>query len=395
MLKIRTIILMPGVLLSVCPFSSTTFGALDFSSHKSPRKLSLRSPLHRLTESPETIPVPRVSETWIDQVLDTEVQAIDRALPHLGFKLALYIARSGKTSVQEIFHNSLVDANFLSGNCRNMKKGKFQGGFYILKPKNSMGERNSPLETSYKHARNEIEAGARTRQAVVNAFLDNGRNLDRMLAKFDFLINLVAPIDCGDYIISVEVLNAISLWDIIRAERRSPSRVVKQSSDDIPKPDFGFDDAPLMPLKAILPTTDFGQARRRIHVARRMTEALRFLHSNRIAHNDLHSGNFLIVGNDYTQIYLIDYDQATYGQNFSPIKDQKKLVNIVINYLFGTTEEIFPEPIDVFDVLRDPEMSLNMLRNMVLKNPETFSYTDEELEQIKRTLSDLLTAIVR
>ncbi|MDR0740784.1 MAG: hypothetical protein LBF34_03685 [Puniceicoccales bacterium] len=414
MLKTKTI-LIAGILLSIRATLGTTFGTLNILVPSEPLALetlidgqnssrrpaetlvppeifeSLDFSLNRSLRLPETMPVPHVTETWIDLFTEAEVQAIDGAFPYLGFGLAWHIARSGKTSIQEIFGDSLADFNPQSGSCRNMKKGKFQNETYILKPKNCMGLRGSSLRVSYQNARNEAEAGAQTRQAVVDAFLDNGRNLDRMLAEFDFLINLVAPIDCGDYIVSLAILNAISLHDIVYVDRTPyfSFSTAKQLSGDVPVPDFGSDDGAPISRKTLFPGINFGQARERIDMILNIIRLIQFLHANRIAHNDSHPGNFLIVGNDYTRMSLIDLDQATCGRQFSSRKDFETLIELTTKYLFGTKKGILPGLIDASWI----EKIKNLDLKEILDDPETFSYTNEELEQIRKILLNLLTAL--
>jgi hypothetical protein len=355
------------------------FGILPHNSRpKRSKKLETprpdpRNPLCRPTEPPETISVPCVPETWIDQLSEEEVQAIDRVFPYLGFGLACYIARSGKTSVQEIFGDSLTDFNPQSGSCRNMKKGKFQGRFYILKSKEDMGALGRHPGESYRRARVEAGAGARIRQAFVDAFSGNGRDPDRMSEEFGCLICLVAPIDCGDHIASLEVPNATSLHDIVYAERRPFSPVVKQSSDGIPKPDFGSDDAPLRSRKELFPDMDFGQAKERIDAFGSVIEAVKFLHANGVAHNDIHSGNLLFPGNNYTRMCLIDFDRSVSEQQRSQEDDRQFLIYAAEGYFFGATHQFSPTEIDV----------------SCINDPETFSYELEELGKIRKMLCDL------
>jgi hypothetical protein len=378
MLKKRTI-LITGILLSIRTIWGTTFESLDFSCHD----FWPLGPSHR---PPKIIPVPLVSDTWTGQLSETEAQAIDRTFPHLGFGLAWHVAQLEEKSASKIFGNSLADFDPRSGSCKNMKKGIFAGKIYILKPKNGMGSCGSYLEASYRYAHNEIQAGAQIRQAVVNTFLDNGRNLDIMLAKFGFLIHLVAPIDCGDHIASLEVPNAIPLHDIVYAQRKQfllfPSKQLSgntQSPNGFPIPNFGPDDAPLIPRKTLFPNMNFGQARERIRMVQKLLEIINFLHVNKIAHNDLHSGNFLIQNGNYTQIFFIDFDKATWGQKFSPTDDRKSFTNVAIEYIFGSTKKIPCAP--------NGTLCLENLK--IFQDDQTLSYTDEKLERIKKILLQL------
>ncbi|MDR2372172.1 MAG: hypothetical protein LBD60_03435 [Puniceicoccales bacterium] len=264
-----------------------------------------------------------------------------------------------------------------------MKTGRFQKKVCVLKPKNSMGNQK---------ASQEAEAGARIRQAFVNE-LGNECDLDdldkvsaksnEMLIEFDYLLYLVAPIDCGDCIASLAIPNAVPLHNIVHAERRKFSfSTVKQSPGGI--------SISKIPRRTLFPDINFGQASERIHAVQNITRILQFLHANKIAHNDLHPGNFLIVGNDYLKMFLIDFDHATCRQKFSSRNnDFGILIFTTTEYLFGTTKPILPGLINASWI----EKLKNLNLEEYLDDPKTFSYTIEELQQIKEILLDLLTAM--
>jgi hypothetical protein len=308
---------------------------------------------------------------------EKEVQAIDRAFPRMGFALAFFIAQAGKTSAEQIFDDdSLVPFSPGSGSCRSMKKGTFQDQSYVLKSKKNMGKCQSSPQISYRRAKNEAQAGVQIRQKVVDIFL-NERNLNAMSAEFYYLKNIVAPFDCGNYIASVEIPNAITLHDILYADRRQilPTCIPvagDSSASDIPVPNFSSDDEVLTPRKKLFPHMDFGEAEERILMAMDIIKIVEFLHSCKVAHNDLQPGNFLITGNNYGQLVLIDFDNARFDKkSFST--DYKSITYTIGEYLLGTTRIFSPEQIDA----------------SYIEDPETLSYTPEGTERIKEILSNI------
>jgi hypothetical protein len=253
------------------------------------------------------------------------------------------------------------------------------------------GTTGLPQTISRQKANNEAQAGAQARQAVVNYFLANGRNLNRTIEDSEFLNHLVLPVDCGDGLASREISHAIPLSTItISAQPKgssflsfggtSKSSTLKKFDDDIPRPDFDTDN----PL--LFPNINFGQANERIDMMQNIIYIIEFLHSNKIAHNDLHSGNLLIQDDDYTQLSIIDFDQATCGEKFSPQNDIRRLIEITVEYLFGTT--ILPERIDAQFI----ENFSNQIQTFI-PYPR-FIYIDEELGKIKVILSHLLNLLL-
>ncbi|MDR0417967.1 MAG: hypothetical protein LBH08_00835 [Puniceicoccales bacterium] len=321
------------------------------------------------------------SEPWIGQLSEEEVQAINQAFPNLGFALALFIVQAKKNSAGQIFDNdSLVSFYPGSGCCQDMRKGTFQGKTYILKSKNSV-EQPRMFRRKLLNAQYEAESGVRIRQMVIDIFLDRERNLDEILIEFAYLKYLTAPIDCIDYTASLEVPNAIPLHDILYVDRRQISFTSVAASSDIPVPNFSLDDEVLIPRKTLFPDMNFGEVEERIRMAQNILKVMEFLHSCGIAHNDLHSGNFLVSENDYTQIALIDFDNARFQKQFF-IADRKGIVDTMGRYLFGTTGKF-----DDSDT-EDPDCFMK-IDDSYMEDPETFSYNLEELNKIKKILSSL------
>ncbi|MDR1366504.1 MAG: hypothetical protein LBJ13_01180 [Puniceicoccales bacterium] len=327
-----------------------------------------RAPLFAKLE--DLIPSRR-SELWIGQLSKEEVQAIDQAFPNFGF--ALSIAQTEKNSAEQIFDDDSLKAFYPKlSNCQNMKKGTFQGRTYILKPKKSMGRSRMLRGMSCLNAEYEAEAGVRIRQAVANIFLHNKRDLDAILAEFAHLKYLMAPIDCIDHIASLEVLDAISLHDVFFANRKPFRSTITPVPSDIPVPDLPSEDGVLVPRKDLFPDMDFGEAEERICMVQDMIKVVGFLHLCKIAHNDLQSCNFLIQKNNYTQLVLIDFDHAAFGETPFLI-DCDQLIGTMGGYLFGTMGRILPKQIN----------------DSYIADPKTLPYTSEELEQIREILSDI------
>jgi hypothetical protein len=353
---------------------------LDFNSGSIPI-LARRQPE---PADPATLYTP---EACIDQLSEEEILALDREFPYLGLALALHTAKlraqaaqaAQAISARAIFDSPLTAFNPNSGSCRNMKLATVKSKTYVLKDKNTMGLRGCSSEQSQRKAANEIAAGILARQRIVDIFCKNGKNLSKMQQKLGFFKCLVLPVDCGDYIASSQVPNANPLGDIVFSPINSSSKSSDQSHPttgrDVPLPDFD----PPMTLRDHFPNMNFGRAIDRINAIENIIKIINFLHTNGIAHNDLHAGNLLISNNNYRQPFLIDFDQATQEQEDHIRGDWSKLIETILEY-YG-----FRYPLLIIQALRTGQPP-----NWSVRDDGIFSYTPEELIQITEQLQQLL-----
>ncbi|MDR3317232.1 MAG: hypothetical protein LBS71_00285, partial [Puniceicoccales bacterium] len=249
----------------------------------------------------------------------------------------------------------------IGGSCKEMAKALFGDVEYMLKLKSALKG----------NAQNEAFAGEKIRLAAVQEivkFLGESLSIesDQVPTGLEYLAFIVAPIDCGDHIASRKILNAIELKEIIMTQTKSQSPISSKKEtpiEGLPLPDFNdFESQDL--LRNSFKSMDFGNAQQRIEMFKILTKIVKFLNNNGIFHNDLNSGNFLIEDNKYFRIYVIDFDRAKFKASNN---DSQKFPELCLEYLLHSTKSCSLE-----DIISS------------WKNEFPFSYTSEELKQIKK-----------
>jgi tRNA A-37 threonylcarbamoyl transferase component Bud32 len=266
--------------------------ALDFGIH--PKLGKNHSPYLPLPRTSISIPrdnrpdeekeneVQIVRTQWIDCLQELSEVGIPLAIinqwvPFLACDLALHSQEAAEKFDQDQRNDQLERLE--SSHCSSwLRRGYFEQVPCVLKIKASIipGTAN-PLD--------EILAGEKIRLAVLQEILRIYREnptltLEDIREAIEFLRHIVAAVDCGTYIATREVPQARLLIDIIllfleRAEMH-----------------FDMDAT--------------------IAMAERIRRIIVFLHANGIYHNDLTPRNFVIRGNDYAQVYMIDFGAATF-----------------------------------------------------------------------------------
>jgi hypothetical protein len=295
----------------------------------------------------------QTKETCFSGLSKKDMGILDRAFPYAAFELAYHMTQmKGETAIKIFNHlknyapqsNDCDHEEFIRSpkpnNRRDLQTGIWTDRAYVLKlPKND----------DFIH---EVKAGVRIRQAIVDIYLRLGRDIKKMLSEFDFLQYIVVPVWCGDCVASLKVSHATSLKDIVFADRQNITFAGLT---------FSIDDK-ILPRVNLFPWMIFDTAPERIRMFDNIVKIVQFLHTNRIAHNDLYCGNFLIQSDNYTRLYLIDFGKAKCGEKFSPTFDREKLIELKKEYLLGSTK---------IDASR-------------VDDPETFLYTAEQLDKIKQ-----------
>ncbi|MDR2200616.1 MAG: hypothetical protein LBN94_00665 [Puniceicoccales bacterium] len=315
------------------------------------------------------------------ELKDISVEEIDRAFPYLGFGLAA--SEQKRTEVFNILNANPLLQPFHGISCKEMKKTTFFGKTFILKPKNKMG--NPQYSAPEACAKREVLAGKKIRQAFVNEISaiksDNSeKSYEEIFKELSYLQYLVVPVDCGEYIASLEVPKAQTLGEEIKNISTNTSISSSASSSPTnPNEDNGIPMPPNLFCKKVhRPKESPKQLKKRIGMASNLVKIINFLHRHGIIHNDIHWGNFLLKESDCCQAYLIDFDQTVISADTEKISGEiERMRELLVEYLFLSTK------------CKGHNESWEDMIQKINFETDSLLYKEQQLKQINGLFSDL------